>query len=471
MKKNILTMMLFAVAAIASVSCQKEAQNAPAQPVTLTFTSANPETKTEWNEDNQTIWWSDKDAIRVALKIGETWYADGSSAKLYQSSSLSGSSPTATFTIKGFTQEKITEENWDGDYQFYALYPDSVEDANFAQSSSLATLNIKSEQNLSSKSFDKSADILWGKAGSVYNALPESEDVHLEWTRIVAHAYITLKDINGMTAGEKVTSVTLKAQDGAEVTGTYKLHMAEGTLTASSPSNTVKLSCAGVEMVENGSLTFWACINPCTITSLDITVETDAALYTCSKSGFSREFLQNKRNILPVDMSGATRTEKEVEEVTGYYVKVTEAPADGDWSGAYLLVCESTKQIMGPMGNDHFEAVDYIISENKIPRTAENAAYQLVISKNASNVYSLCVDSKFVGATASNKTALSFSELLQDGNAAYQWTITLNNLNNADIANVGCDGRYLKRSSTSTTLKFAAYASGAKAVQLYKLQN
>ena len=59
MKKNILTMMLFAVAAIASVSCQKEDQIAPAQPVTLTFTSANPETKTEWNEENQTIWWSD----------------------------------------------------------------------------------------------------------------------------------------------------------------------------------------------------------------------------------------------------------------------------------------------------------------------------------------------------------------------------------------------------------------------------
>ena len=474
MKKNILTMMLFAVAAIASVSCQKEAQNAPAQPVTLTFTSANPETKTEWNEDNQTIWWSDKDAIRVALKIGETWYADGSGAKLYQSSSLSGSSPTATFTIKGFTQEKITEENWDGDYQFYALYPDSVEDANFAQSSSLATLNIKSEQNLSSKSFDKSADILWGKAGSVYNALPESEDVHLEWTRIVAHAYITLKDINGMTAGEKVTSVTLKAQDGAEVTGTYKLHMAEGTLTASSPSNTVKLSCAGVEMVENGSLTFWACINPCTITSLDITVETDVATYTCSKSGFSREFLQNKRNILPVDMSGATRTEKEVEEVTGYYVKVTEAPADGDWSGQYLIVCEDKNVTMtgsATTGDGIKKHTAVVIDNERIKQTDAMDAVSVTIDVHwtqEDGYYIKTASNYFIYATATGAFSASASE---STGKKYYYSFDFSN-SELIIASTIVDGgatKYMRCYGDN----FGHYSKMDQyyAVQLYKLQN
>jgi len=470
MKKNILTMMLFAVAAIASVSCQKEAQNAPAQPVTLTFTSANPETKTEWNEDNQTIWWSDKDAIRVALKIGETWYADGSGAKLYQSTSLSGSLATATFTIKGFTQEKITEGNWSGDYQFYALYPDSVEDANFAQSSSLATLNIKSEQNLSSKSFDKSADILWGKAGSVYKALPESEDVHLEWTRIVAHAYITLKDINGMTAGEKVTSVTLKAQDGAEVTGTYKLHMAEGTLTASSPSNTVKLSCAGVEMGENGSLTFWACINPCTITSLDITVETDVATYTCSKSGFSREFLQNKRNILPVDMSGATRTEKEVEEVTGYYVKVTEAPADGDWSGTYILVAEKSgssyvfnQTIQSNWGK--FTSVESM--ENRISSVSVSGYEIKIETGSVSGTYALKLKSG-VYLSASAKNTINTSDAKGDGT---DMKIALQNDGTVIISSNSKSERTLQ-CNVSTSFGFRFYDNGGQVnPTLYKLQN
>ena len=470
MKKNILTMMLFAVAAIASVSCQKEDQIAPAEPVTLTFTSANPETKTEWNEENQTIWWSDKDAIRVALKIGETWYADKSGAKLYQSTSLSGSSPTATFTIKGFTQEKITEENWDGDYQFYALYPDSVEDANFAQSSSLATVNIKSDQNLSSEYFDKSADILWGEACSVYDALPESEDVHLEWTRIVAHAYITLKDINEMTAGEKVTSVTLKAQDGAEVTGTYKLHMAEGTLTSSSPSNTVKLSCAGVEMVENGSLTFWACINPCTITSLDITVETDAALYTCSKSGFSREFLQNKRNILPVDMSGATRTEKEVEEVTGYYVKVTEEPADGDWSGTYILVAEKSgssyvfnQTIQSNWGK--FTSVEFM--ENRISSVSVSGYEIKIETGSVSGTYALKLKSG-VYLSASAKSEINTSVAKGDGT---DMKIALQDNGTVIISSNSKPERTLQ-CNVSTSYGFRFYDNGSQVnPTLYKLQN
>lgn len=462
--------MLFAVAAIASVSCQKEDHIAPAEPVTLTFTSANPETKTEWNEENQTIWWSEKDKIRVACTADGKWQdgkgdvAEGEDAKFYESAGLKVSEVTAKFVVPtDYKKENVGEK----ECQFYAVYPSSAVKLNFK--ASVADVTIPSLQT-STLSFPNAADILYGKSVEPHIGLPESS-ISMSWNRLVAHAYITLKGINGIAEKETINSITLTAQEGAALTGEFNLNVATDEFTADATSNVVTVNCTDIVADASGNVTFWACINPCTITSLDITVETDVATYTCSKSGFSREFLQNKRNILPVDMSGATRTEKEVEEVTGYYVKVTETPADGDWSGTYLLVCEGTNEIMGPMDEDCFVAVEYEILENKIPRTAKTTAYQLVISKNASNVYSLCVDSKFVGATASNKTTLSFSELLQDGNAAYQWTITLNNLNNADIANVGCDGRYLKRSSTSTALKFAAYASGAKPVQLYKLQN
>ena len=101
MKKNILTMMLFAVAAIASVSCQKEDQNAPAEPVTLTFTSANPETKTEWNDN--TIVWSAGDIIRVACQISENeWYSAGNPTepKMYVSEALPEGGVTAKFKLK-----------------------------------------------------------------------------------------------------------------------------------------------------------------------------------------------------------------------------------------------------------------------------------------------------------------------------------------------------------------------------------
>ena len=170
-------------------------------------------------------------------------------------------------------------------------------------------------------------------------------------------------------------------------------------------------------MVENGSLTFWACINPCTITSLDITVETDAALYTCSKSGFSREFLQNKRNILPVDMSGATRTAKEVEEVTGYYVKVTEAPADGDWSGTYILVAEKSgsfyvfnQTIQSNWGK--FTSVES--TENRISSVSVSGYEIKIETGSVSGTYALKLKSG-VYLSASAKNTINTSDAKGDG--------------------------------------------------------
>ena len=86
MKKNILTMMLFAVAAIASVSCQKEILATNEEQTYMTFTSVDPVSKTEWN--GQTIVWSQGDNIRIACQTGQdAWYVSGStpSAKLYAS--------------------------------------------------------------------------------------------------------------------------------------------------------------------------------------------------------------------------------------------------------------------------------------------------------------------------------------------------------------------------------------------------
>lgn len=308
MKKNILTMMLFAVAAIASVSCQKEDHIAPAEPVTLTFTSANPETKTEWNEENQTIWWSDKDAIRVALKVGETWYADDSGAKLYQSTSLSAKSETGKFKLKYFDAKKITES---GSYNFYALYPDDAADTNFDKSTSISEVTLPSVQSSSSETFDKLADILWGKADNPYSALPV-EEVPLLWNRLVAHAHITLKGINGIVENETINSVTLTAQEGAALTGKYALNVATGEFTPAEISNTVTVNCSDIVADASGNVTFWACINPCTVTSLNIVVDTDRAVYTIDKTGLNCEFLVNKRNVLPVNMSAAVRTPKDL---------------------------------------------------------------------------------------------------------------------------------------------------------------
>lgn len=466
MKKTISTLMLLAVAAAAFVSCQK-AETAPqSELVTLTFSSSNPQTKTEWN--GSTIVWSDKDDIRVALMIGETWYQDNSGAKLYQSNTISGSSETASFSVSKFEQTKIQDAGWTGDYQYYALYPSNAEDANFGKSTSMASITIPSEQELSSASFDKSADILWGKAVNVYTSLTATE-IPLMWTRVVAHAYITLNDIKDIAEGELVKKVTLTAQSGAAITGACELHMSTGEFTAkSSASNAITLTSDQGIAVSNGDISFWACINPCTITSLDIVVDTDAATYTISKTGFEREFLQNKRNTLPINMAEAERVAKETGDDgdSKYYVKVTEAPSD--WSGDYILVYSTGNEIMSSFSSSYFTSESVTISTDGIISLLEDADNRITVSKLSDDNYSLQLGGKYISYSG-NSTSVAQTEDVVDDKC--KWTISINNNDNVTIANVSATSRILKYNSGSPN-RFTAYTSSSgKAVQLYKLQS
>lgn len=303
--------MLFAVAAIASVSCQKEDQNAPAEPVTLTFTSANPETKTEWNEENQTIWWSEKDKIRVACTADGKWQdgngdvAEGENAKFYESAGLKVSEVTAKFVVPtDYKKENVGDK----ECRFYAVYPSSAVKLNFK--ASVADVTIPSLQT-STLSFPNAADILYGKSVKPHIGLPESS-ISMSWNRLVAHAYITLKGINGIADKETINSITLTAQEGAALTGEFNLNVATDEFTADATSNVVTVNCTDIVADASGNVTFWACINPCTVTSLNIVVDTDRAVYTIDKTGLNCEFLVNKRNILPVNMSAAVRTPKDL---------------------------------------------------------------------------------------------------------------------------------------------------------------
>ena len=303
--------MLLAVAAAAFVSCQK-AETAPqSELVTLTFSSSNPQTKTEWN--GSTIVWSEKDKIRVACLLGQAWQNNNgdvtgtAKAKLYQSNGLpEDKQAEAKFTVP----TNFNEDNFTGKTsQFYAIYPDTATDLDFMAPNAVVT--IPSTQSVTGDTFDKTADLLWGK--SVQVAGFPTEAVSMYWTRLVAHADITLK---GLGTGEKVNSVVLTAQDGLALVGKFNVDITTGAVSSNAPQNTVTVNCTDLTVDETGEASFWACINPCTITSLDIVVDTDAATYTISKSGFEREFLVNKRNALTINMADAERVEKEGTSVT-----------------------------------------------------------------------------------------------------------------------------------------------------------
>ena len=305
-------MMLVAAAAMAFVSCQKEEQNAPqSEQGYITFTSANPDTKTEHN--GETIVWSKGDVIRVACQTGvDLWFTsaagDKAEPKLYASYGLDEGGLTAHFKVR--TGGDYFPENLSGALRFYAIYPSTCNgnSASFKNAPNL-TYEIKSLQTSTSQSYDKSCDIMYAEAVNEYSSISDIQEtgVSLMWTRLVAHAYVTLK---GLPVGETINKVTLTAQDGAALVGKYDVDITTGAVSENTPANSVVVNCEGVTVDQNGNATFWACINPCKVKSLNIVVDTDKAVYSIDKTNIDLDFLVNKRNIQPVNMSGAERVEK-----------------------------------------------------------------------------------------------------------------------------------------------------------------
>ena len=219
--------MLVAAAAMAFVSCQKQEAFAPetsTQEVMLTFASEKPafddETKTEWT--GETIQWSKGDKISVAYTVAGNWQnASGNAsgdAKLYKSDALNASTPTAQFNVS--TSFKGETE---GAHVFYGVYPaPSSTDFNHAP---VATLTVAPSQTPKADSFDSNGDLMIGVSNELSSRPAEGETISLKWERLVAHAVISLKNINGLTADEEIVNITLTAQDDANLVGQQEVNL------------------------------------------------------------------------------------------------------------------------------------------------------------------------------------------------------------------------------------------------------
>ena len=317
MKRFISAMMLFAAAAMAFVSCQKqEMEGAEMLQVSgLTFTSEKPafddDTKTEWT--GETIQWSKGDAIRVAYTCDGVWQnADGTakadeangqkSAKIYASSAHDAASAVAQFNVPG--SFKGTAE---GNYEFYGVYPSTAVGSTEIKYAPSVTVNIPAAQTPLAESFDSKADLMAAKSATAYEGMP-TDPISLEWTRIVAHGNITLKGLKS-EEGEVISTITLTANAEADMVGSHYLYLDTYNVTKPSGNNApnvLTLDASNLTL-NDGNVEFWACFLPCTWTSLTVVVETDKATYTREITGISKTFKQNARNILSINMATAER--------------------------------------------------------------------------------------------------------------------------------------------------------------------
>ena len=318
--------MLVAAAATAFFSCQKQEVIAPenSQEVNgLVFLSEKPafddETKTEWT--GETIQWSEGDKIRIAYTCDDVWQnADGTAtdseedgyktAKFYASTELDEVSGVAQFDVPG----KFVG-NAEGEYVFYGIYPSSVVGSSDMKNAPSFNVILPSVQTPLAASFDPESDVMVAQS-DVYAGMPE-EAISLKWNRKVAHAYITLKAVNGISADEQVISVKITTQETANMVGIQKYDLVNDAFVKhddNMSANVIEINGANLS-VENGNVVFWASFLPCTWESFTVELNTDKATYTRTVETCNLAFKQNARNTLAIKMQEAEVAER-VEEVT-----------------------------------------------------------------------------------------------------------------------------------------------------------
>ena len=317
--KKIFIPFVIAATTLSFAACQKEVSSPAIEDelVSLNFTSANPTTKTVADAVNKTILWEKGDKISIAYTVADKWQnASGDAttnnpAKIYVSNGLAAGGETAVFNISGYFNATAT-----GVHQFYSVYPSSCVKSTDIKNAPSVTMTIPDVQTPAENSFDAAADLMIGKATKTYNSLSEAkaDEIPLLWQRIVSHADITLKGLQGLTENEVITTIVLTADAGAKLVGERDVNIQNGDISVPTTiANANILTIHGTNLkVNNNNVEFWAAVMPATVKSLNIVVETNKATYTRNIESCNIVFKQNARKGLNVDMSSVTRVEKSV---------------------------------------------------------------------------------------------------------------------------------------------------------------
>lgn len=315
--KKIFIPFVIAATTLSFTACQKEVSSPAIEDelFSLNFTSANPTTKTVADAVNKTILWEKGDKISIAYTVNGNWQnATGDAttnkpAKIYASNGLAAGGETAVFNISGDFNATAT-----GVHQFYSVYPSSCVKSTEIKFAPSVTMTIPGVQTPAENSFDAAADLMIGKATKTYNSLSEAQadKIPLLWQRIVSHADITLKGLQGLTENEVITTIVLTADADAKLVGDRWIDIQNGNILGPKPitnANILTINGTNLKVNEN-NVEFWAAVMPATVKSLNIVVETNKATYTRNIESCNIVFKQNARKGLNVDMSKVERVEK-----------------------------------------------------------------------------------------------------------------------------------------------------------------
>ncbi len=306
------------ILAIFTLSCSPERVEQLPDNASVWLSSEKPQldsqSKTHW--DGETILWSTGDRICLAAKGNGAWLdASGASVSspggsfIQSVTSLEEDAPKARFAVpSGFLAGKM--DKW----QFFGVYPsDCLIDKQMTDETTMM-VRIPSRQIPVSKdgvhSFDAAADILVGNTDEI-TSLESGNCYPMLWQRAVAHLDLDFVNLPFISEREKIISIVLTADEEAALTGDFLLDY-DAVLSVDQKSDcsnsvTIVQRDGNITIESDGSIkNVWISINPQTIKSLKVAINTDKATYTKSWNGISRTFARNCRNVMKVNMSGAT---------------------------------------------------------------------------------------------------------------------------------------------------------------------
>lgn len=236
----------------------------------------------------------------------------------------------------------------------------------------------------------------------------------------------------------------------------YEVEAAEGSIDIAYTTNDAVTGPIIASVKSEASMT----INSTSVADGKVTVNYAANTLQQTKTAtivLSYDGAESQEVVITQAAAGATKQ---------YYVKVTTAP--NDWSGTYLMVCDSKNMVLSSISTTSTKygvgTSVTITDNNKIEATETLDSYQVVLSPGStSGSYLMKFNGSYLYWSSGNTLATN-----ANNNSNTNWLLSVSN-GNVTIKNCKDNSRVIGWNASSP--RFACYTSTQTAIQLYKLED
>ena len=358
----LITAVSFALAACNGVTEVEPDDIEQEEPVEYSIIARCAETKTTLR--NLSTYWSENDDLNVFCRVNNGYYT-----REYSGRFIYGSDDKFSGTFSGSV-------NRTGDW--YCLYPYSSSNTSSSKvtvsvGSSLVQTGNDSQSHLAGGGFP-----LFG----VITSVPVGVVPKITMNYILS--FVNLAVTNTADDPLKVTEIEFTTPSA--VSGSFSANLTSSTVTWSpvqgKTSNSVKVTVKDGEPVAKGaSASFYFGMMP-------VSANGQYTLKISGECGGKPVSVERK---FTADLTFSAGMMKKLkysfvytapeEDTSKYYVKVTSAPADGDWTGKYLVVNSAGTKAFNALSESSTSfATDVTVQDGKILSTADIDKYALTVT-------------------------------------------------------------------------------------------